>query len=98
MSESGVPERTISEYNRLYYNNNKEKIREKRKQHYNNNREKINECHRQYYQANKEKIREYSNQKIECDICFGTYTNSNKTSHIKSKKHRFFVEEHAAEL
>jgi hypothetical protein len=47
--------RTPKEYKAQYYEENKEKSREKHKQYYENNKEKIREQQKQYYENNKEK-------------------------------------------
>ena len=43
----------------------------------------------QYYQDNIEEIRTKQSQKHQCP-CGGKYTNTNKSQHFKSKKHRAF--------
>ena len=52
----------MSKYDKSYYDNNKEKIRETAKLYYQNNKEKVLERSKIYYQENKDKIQEY-NQK-----------------------------------
>lgn len=44
---------------------------------------------REYYQKNKQKVLEKKNKKCICE-CGGSYTNANKSKHIKSKKHKQF--------
>jgi len=39
-----------------------------------------------YYQTNIDRIKEHKNHKTKCD-CDGSYTRSNKATHMKSKKH-----------
>jgi hypothetical protein len=47
------------EYDKEYYQKNKEKIKEQRKKSYEKNKEKNNEYSKNYRQKNKEKIKEY---------------------------------------
>ena len=93
-------------YNKQYYLDNKEKLKEKSHQWYENNKEKVRERDRQYRENNKEKIREQGrqyreknkkiinakqNQKYNCE-CGGKYTRCHKTNHMKTKKHRDYME------
>ena len=52
----------MSNYNKSYYDTNKEKMIERAKLYYQNNKEKVLERSKLYYQENKVKIQEY-NQK-----------------------------------
>ena len=47
-----------SEYNRQYYQLNKQKITEQRTQYYESNKQKITEQRTQYYESNKELVKE----------------------------------------
>jgi len=47
------------EYNKQWYEANKEKVAQQQRKYRETNREKVNEQKRQYYEANKEKISEY---------------------------------------
>lgn len=53
-----VPGRSQKEAQKIYYETNRDKCREKGKQYYEANRDKIAERHRAHYQANKESITE----------------------------------------
>lgn len=44
-------------------------------------------ANKKYYRKNKEIINKKKNEKIECDICGGSYTLTNKMKHSKTKKH-----------
>jgi predicted GIY-YIG superfamily endonuclease len=84
-----IPHRTRAEwyqmnpnYNKDYYETNKEKIAEHHREHYQNNKEKIAERRRVYYQNNKEKIK----KKFVCE-CGGKFTYGKKSRHEKSKMH-----------
>ena len=82
----------IKEQRKEYYENNAEKIREQKKEYYDNNAEKIKERHKDYYDNNAEKIKERNNTKCECE-CGGKYTNQNKSKHIKTNKHKKYLNE-----
>ena len=43
---------------------------------------------KQYYQDNREAHRTYNTTKHNCSICGGKYTNSSKSTHVKTKKHQ----------
>jgi hypothetical protein len=92
-----IPSRTLEEYYKEYYKNNKEKIKEYRK----NNKEKIKEYQNEYCKNNKEKIKEYQNEycknnkeilkekqkeKIICE-CGCNIRKYDLSKHLKSKKH-----------
>ena len=92
-----VPTRTKKEYyednkdemlekQKQYYEVNKNVIAKKQKQYYEDNRDEMLEKQKQYYEDNKDKISEKQNQKYTCN-CGGCYTNANKASHVKTKKH-----------
>ena len=51
--------RNIAEYQRAYYEANREKIAEAQRAYYEANREKIAEAQRAYYEANREKWNAY---------------------------------------
>lgn len=70
-----------------YYNYNQNKI----KDFYRDNQDKIKYNSIQYYKVNKEKINERKYEKIDCE-CGSIYTRSTHCRHIKSKKHKQFIE------
>lgn len=76
----------ICEKTNQYKKANKDKVSESGKKYHNDNKDKINERHRKHYNDNKSRFR----QKIECE-CGGTYSMTNKTNHLKTKKHQTFV-------
>lgn len=56
-----------------------------------NEEKKINKNNiyrKNFLNKNENKIKE----KVMCDICLGTYTYFNKTSHNKTKKHKLFLQ------
>ena len=71
-----IPSRTQKETDKIYYDNNKEKLKEKHKIYNDNNKEKIKETNKIYNDNNKEKRKETN--KI--------YRDNNKEK-IKEKKH-----------
>jgi len=76
----------IKQKTKDYYEDNKELIKQKTKDYRENNKDNINEYSKKYYQDNKEKIREHKNKKFNCE-CGGKYTQINKSRHLKTKKH-----------
>ena len=59
--------KALAEYQRRYYEANKEAIRAKRRQHYQANREALTEYQRRYYEANKEALAEYKRRYYEAN-------------------------------
>jgi hypothetical protein len=82
---------TKGEYNKLYYENNKEKVAESSKRHYENNKEKIAEASKLYRENNKEKIaakdrRYYENNKEKVVKANKLYRENNKEKVVKASK------------
>ena len=58
--------------------------------------QRYRETHREHFRAleharwerKKEELKEIRNAKKECEICGGRFTYSNKSFHVKSKKHQ----------
>ena len=75
------------EYYKQWKDNNKEYFNEYQKQYHENNKEKRNIQSREHYQNNKEKL----NAKYNCE-CGGRYTHCHRTRHMKSKKHKEYME------
>jgi len=91
----------INEKRKEYQQKNKDKIAERKKQHYKKNKEKtkqqyeknkqlILEKAKQYYPKNKLKIAEKGKLKMTCE-CGSVFRKSDKARHLKSKKHKNFV-------
>jgi len=87
-----------TEYNKRYYEQNKEKEKQRTQQYRENNMEKVQE----YREHNMEKINQRGiayreqnkikiNQKHTCD-CGGKFCNANKARHMKSKKQVAYIE------
>tara|TARA_R110002126_G_scaffold251909_1_gene394974 strand:+ start:112 stop:876 length:765 start_codon:yes stop_codon:yes gene_type:complete len=92
----------ISLKEKQYRDNNKEKISLREKQHYIDNKESILITAKQYRDDNKESMiikrkqhyidnKEKINKKFNCE-CGGMYTKSNKSTHLKTKKHKLYIE------
>ena len=74
-----IPGRTKKEYNKQYYETNKEAISEQHKDY-----------KKQYYETNKEEIREKQKQPFNCE-CGITCRIDSKPRHFRSKKHLNFI-------
>jgi len=61
-----------------------------RKEYLEANKQKLTEYHKEYREVNKEKLAEQKKEKIDCE-CGGKYTKSNKSIHMKSKKHQDYI-------
>ena len=99
-----MPTRTMKEqleYKKEYYENNKDKISDKRREYYEKNKEKLKESKKEYNEKNKDKIKEYQkeyrdnnkdkiNKKMTCE-CGGKYTHEHKSHHMKTKKHQKYL-------
>ena len=70
-----------------YYVENADKIKQNNKQYKVENADKI----KQYQVENADKIKQYKNTKNIC-ICGTEHSTSNKSHHLKSKKHINFIE------
>ena len=78
------------EYFKEYYQENKEKLNEKKKEYREKNKEAIAEHNKEYRQKNREIIAEKANEKFTCE-CGGKYTHSNKARHFKTEMHLEFL-------
>tara|TARA_R110001606_G_scaffold397295_3_gene573378 strand:+ start:1651 stop:2202 length:552 start_codon:yes stop_codon:yes gene_type:complete len=85
-----IPNRTKKEYMTGYYEDNKDKIKEKNKVYYEDNTDKIKEkskaYNKEYRKNNLEKIKEYKKEKITCE-CGAIVSNNHLSTHKRSKKH-----------
>tara|TARA_R110000823_G_scaffold186069_3_gene318439 strand:- start:2728 stop:3069 length:342 start_codon:yes stop_codon:yes gene_type:complete len=79
-----VPGRSKKEWR----DNNKASIAIKNKEYHQNNKESIAIKKKEYRQNNKESL----NKKFNCE-CGGKYTHTNKSTHLRSKKHQNFIHE-----
>ena len=78
------------EYNKEYYQANKEHIAEKDKRIYQKNKEQKIEKSKENYYANKVEILEKKKQKITCE-CGSVICRGEKARHFKSKKHADYL-------
>jgi hypothetical protein len=74
-----------------YRKENREKLAEYGKKWRENNKEKIKEKSQEYYRKTIEKRKEYCRKKWTCE-CGSIVSNSSKSNHLKSKKHKAFIE------
>ena len=91
----------ISEYSKKYYETHKEEMNEYQSKYREDHKEEQKERQNQYRQDHKEELNEkskkyyYDNQErlTEKHICScgGKYTNNNKSTHFKSKKHQKYI-------
>jgi hypothetical protein len=78
------------QYNKLYREEHKEKLKGKKKQYYEEHKEKLKGKKKQYYEDHKEQIQVKWGEKFVCE-CGGRYTHNHKSHHMKSKKHQQFI-------
>ena len=96
-----IPTRTHKEWHKVYCENNKEKIKEKKKEYYENNKDKIKEKNKEYYEKNKiqiskrdkkyyeknkTEINEKRKEKVICDLCGTQVSKYCLNRHKKSNK------------
>jgi len=98
-----VPTRTIPEYYKKYYEDNKERINEKNKKYQQDHKDKLKEYNKKYYQDNKDDKKEYTrkyqqdnkeriNEKHNCN-CGGKYSTISKSQHERTKRHQKYITE-----
>jgi len=85
-----IPDRTQTEYQKLYYETNKEVISKQTKKYYETNKEAISEKKKENYETNKEAILEKQKQPFNCE-CGITCRIDSKPRHFRSKKHLNFI-------
>ena len=112
---SVIPGRTLKEYNsenkeklrqtkQQFYEDNKDRIKERVKEYQANNRIAVNEQKREYYEKNKERFKMYRETNIEkikiresqhndCEICGGKYRTSHRAVHYRTRKHLLALEQ-----
>lgn len=82
------------EYNRDYYQANRERLMEKDHEYKQANREMLKEKAHAYYQANREAINEKAREKAKTRLmcqCGIEYSYSHKSRHIKSQLHKDWI-------
>jgi hypothetical protein len=85
-----VAGRTKQEYDKEYYNENADKLKQYQTKYRANNVDKKKETDKNYYEANKEKILQRIKEKFTCE-CGSTFCISGKARHISSKKHQDYL-------
>lgn len=70
-----------------YYEQNKEKIKERSKAYREKNKEALNMKSKNYYSINAEKIKQRRKKIVMCNTCGIKCTNESFTRHVKSQKH-----------
>jgi hypothetical protein len=100
-----IPDRTKKEYqkqyfednkedlleqHKQYYQTNKEALLEQKKKYYEDNKEVIAEKDKKYYEANKEVISEKRKEKVVCE-CGSEVRKCDITSHKKTQKHQNYL-------
>jgi hypothetical protein len=85
-----IPSRTNKESSKIYRENHKEELNEKSKIYRENRKEEISEYLKIYHENHKEKRNEKKMEKITCE-CGSIHTRSGKSNHLKSKKHKAFL-------
>ena len=81
----------IHSYNKNYYENKKDILKEKANDYRQQNIEKCRENDRQRYKCKREDILQKLAEVIDCE-CGRTYTKSHKSRHFKTKQHQQFLE------
>ena len=80
----------IAQKSKIWREANKEIIADKKKRSYENNREERLKQVKEYREANIEIISEKRKEKITCD-CGSVLLKINKSTHLKSKKHKGYI-------
>ena len=76
-----------SEYNKGYYEQNRDRIIENNKAYQKQNRDKIVEYHKGYYEQHKEESKVYRQKTIHCPQCDHMINLHNRAHHNKTKRH-----------
>jgi len=87
-----IPNRTIKDYNKEYYEKNKDKIKKYKKEYHQKNKELINKKHKEYREKKKQIIEEKRKQKMTC-ICGSVFRIDSKIRHCKRKKHQNYIKQ-----
>lgn len=77
--------------NHKYYENNKDKVKDKIKEYQQKNKDKIKEHKKEYRQKNKDKIKAHRLEKLLCD-CGKTYTRMHFRRHERTKHHQAYLD------
>jgi len=77
-------------HQKIYYNNNKEQILERKKEYYLENQTQLIYNKKRYYTFNRDIILQKNNRKLLCD-CGSIVSFSNFKRHLGSMKHKDFL-------
>ena len=77
-------------HQKVYYDNNKEQILERKKQYYIDNQTQLICDKKRYYTLNRDIILQRNNRKVKCD-CGSIITFCNLKRHFGSMKHKDFL-------
>ena len=77
-------------HQKVYYDNNKEQILERKKQYYIDNQTQLICDKKRYYTLNRDIILQKNNRKLLCD-CGSIITYSNFKRHLGSMKHKDYL-------
>jgi len=75
---------------RDYYEKNKDKIKKQVSDQYEKKREEKLKQVKEYREKNKESLNVRAKERLLCE-CGGRYTRGNKSTHMKSRKHKDYV-------
>jgi hypothetical protein len=81
----------IKDYQKEYYNNNLDLVKGKLKEYREKTKDKRKDYDNEYRKKNIEKIKLRNNEKKECE-CGEYYTRANKARHLKTSKHKKYIE------
>ncbi len=82
---------TITTKTQQYYIDNKEVMNARALKRYYDNQDDRKAKHKEYYQKNKDKLLSKAKTKEQCE-CGSSYFYSTKSRHMKTKKHRIYIQ------
>lgn len=85
-----IPTQTKQEYDKIYYEKNKDERAEYHKNYYEQNKDEICEYNKKYREINKDEITEKNKEKMTCE-CGSKFRLYSKSNHIKSIKHQDYL-------
>jgi ribosomal protein S27AE len=77
-------------YQKVYYDNNRKEILERKHEYYLENQTQIAEQKKKYYTLNRDKIKQRNNRKLLCG-CGSIVNYSNLARHFKTNKHQTYL-------
>jgi hypothetical protein len=88
--KSNLNIRRASRTKEQYYEDNKDKIKDKNKQYQDDNKDKIKDKKKQYFEENKGQIKENKSKKCTCE-CGAIIQHCVKARHLKTIKHQKYL-------